>query len=548
MKVTLAQINPVVGDVDGNLERILDHLPVADHAGADLIVFPELCLSGYPPLDLLERNAFVAQCGAALDAIEEASRHFPNLGIVVGLPLPTTHNSGKPIANAAVLVHNGETLHRQDKTLLPTYDVFDEARYFSAAETIAVYSFKGETLGLSVCEDAWNDPALFPNAPYEMDPISELAAKGASLLVNISASPFALEKDTFRAELLASHAKRHGLPFVFVNQVGGNDELVFDGCSLVVAGDGSVTAALPMFTEAVETVDLSQPSPGFAYEVLSEEESIYRALVLGTRDYLHKCGFTRALVGLSGGIDSALTATIAVDAIGADKVHGLAMPSPYSSAASKEDARALAANLGIGFDTIEIGDVMDAYSRALAPAFSGLASGVAEENIQARIRGNLLMAHSNKFGHLLLTTGNKSEMAVGYCTLYGDMSGGLAVISDVPKTMVYNIARFINRDGERIPLRTITKQPSAELKPDQLDSDTLPPYDVLDDILDRYVELAQTPQQICESGHDAAIVEWVVSAVRRSEYKRKQAPPGIKVTSKAFGMGRRMPIAARFTV
>jgi NAD+ synthase (glutamine-hydrolysing) len=429
--------------------------------------------------------------------------------------------------------------------LLPTYDVFDEDRYFEPAETNAPIAFKGETLGISICEDAWNDPALFPRQPYRVDPIAMLAQAGATLLVNISASPFATGKEAFRADLVRSHARRHGLPFVFVNQVGANDELVFDGRSLVVGGDGATRAALPAFDEAFEVVETDSDRT-IAYRPLAEDDSILRALTIGTRDYFQKCGFERAVVGLSGGIDSAVTLAVAARALGADNVRAIAMPSPYSSRASIDDAVTLAKTLGVTLDVLTIGDIMGAYDSALAPLFGERPRDVTEENIQARIRGNILMAVSNKFGSLVLSTGNKSELAVGYCTLYGDMSGGLALLSDVPKTTVYRLAHLLNQDRDVIPRGIIDKPPSAELRPGQKDSDSLPPYDVLDAILDLYIEEGHSAAEIVARGFERDTVTWVVEAVRKNEYKRRQAAPGLKVTSKAFGGGRRYPIAARY--
>jgi NAD+ synthase (glutamine-hydrolysing) len=548
MKITLAQINPVVGDISGNLKKIADTVSAAAAHTPDLVVFPELCLTGYPPKDLVERPAFVEQAAAALKSIEELSASYAGVGVVVGLPM-ASRGGGKGVVNAAVLVAGGRTLHRQFKSLLPTYDVFDEARYFDTADSIEPADFKGEKLGISICEDAWNDPELFGRRRYDIDPVAILAQGGATIMINISASPFSEGKEALRLELVRRHATQFGTPFIMVNQVGGNDELVFDGRSYFVDAAGHLRAALPMFEEAVSTVDTKATSGApLAFQPMDETECVYRALVLGTRDYVHKCGFERAIVGLSGGIDSAVTLTIAARALGGENVRAITMPSPHSSKGSVEDSRALADNLGVRLDVIEIGHIMASYDRALEGAFGGQAAGVTEENIQARIRGNILMAHSNKFGCLVLATGNKSELAVGYCTLYGDMSGGLAVISDVPKMMVYRLADRINRDGEVIPRAIIEKAPSAELKPGQKDQDTLPPYDILDAILDLYIEEGLSGPAIVERGYDRDTVAWVLEAVRSNEYKRKQAPPGLKVTSKAFGIGRRFPIAARYDV
>ncbi len=545
MRIALVQSNPIVGDVEGNLAHVLSRVDEARAGGADLVVFPELVLSGYPPQDLLERRDFIAQCEAALARLVDASSRFAGTGVVVGVPLPSRKRAGKHVMNTAVLVAGGRVLHRHDKLLLPTYDVFDELRYFEPGEAAAPVDFGGERLGISVCEDAWNDPDLCMPPLYHVDPVALFARAGATVMVNISASPFSAGKEAFRAELARSHARRHHVPFLMVNQVGGNDELVFDGCSLFVDGEGAVRAALPAFEPAMHIVDTKAAGAPIAYRALPELESIHRALVLGIRDYFAKCGFARAVVGLSGGVDSALTLCLAVDALGAANVRAVAMPSPYSSPHSLEDARALAENLGVRFDVVAIEDAMRAYDRVLAGLFAGEKRGVAEENIQARIRGNVLMAVSNKFGDMVLSTGNKSELAVGYCTLYGDMSGGLAVISDVPKTTVYALARRVNEARRVIPEFTLTRAPSAELRPDQKDTDTLPPYEILDPILDAYVEDRLSVDEIVARGFERTTVEWVVAAVHKSEYKRKQAAPGIKVTSKAFGVGRRFPVAAR---
>jgi NAD+ synthase (glutamine-hydrolysing) len=543
----MAQINPVVGDIDGNLQMVMDVVVRAASTGTDLIVFSEMCLVGYPPKDLLERSAFIDKSAAALTSLEGLSKSCPDVGIVVGLPLPSA-GGGKGVVNVAALVENGKTLCRQEKSLLPTYDVFDETRYFDPAGDIEPVEFRGERLGISICEDAWNDPGLFSHRPYDIDPVAILAEKGATVMINVSASPFAVGKEEFRLELVRHHAEHYNVPFVLVNQVGGNDELVFDGRSFFVDKSGDLRAALPMFEVSVVTVDTESSGKSISFRAMDETESILRALVLGTRDYLVKCGFERAIVGLSGGIDSAVTLAIAVQALGAKNVRAVTMPSPYSSKGSVADSRALATNLGVDLDVVEIGDVMKAYDDALAKEFGKRGADVTKENIQARIRGNILMAYSNQYGCLVLSTGNKSELAVGYCTLYGDMSGGLAVISDVPKTTVYKLAELINVEHEIIPRDIIEKTPSAELKPGQVDQDTLPPYETLDAILDLYIEEGMSGRGIVERGFEAKTVEWVVAAVRGSEFKRKQATPGLKVTSKAFGVGRRFPIAARYDV
>jgi NAD+ synthase (glutamine-hydrolysing) len=544
----MAQLNPVVGDIEGNVSRIVDVLPVALKDRADIAVFPELFITGYPPKDLLESPGFVEQVQSGIDRVVEVSRSYRDLGIVFGAPAPTSFHEGKPLFNAAFLVHAGNVLFRQAKMLLPTYDVFDELRYFRAGDENDVAPFKHERIGISVCEDFWNEPGAWDKPLYMFDPIDMLAKEGATLLINISASPFSVGKEALRFRLIADHARAHGLRFVFVNQIGGNDDLVFDGRSLFVDGEGKARAVFPSFEEAVVTIDTDAPGSSEPYEFEDEIHTVHKALVLGTRDYVRKCGLERVVIGLSGGIDSAVVAAVAVDAVGKENVQGIAMPSPYSSEESLEDARALAGSLGIALEVIGISDLMEAYDRALARAFKGTEKEVTEENIQARIRGNILMAFSNKFGHLPLSTGNKSELAVGYCTLYGDMSGGLAVISDLPKTLVFELARYINQRAQVIPVRVIEKAPSAELKPGQRDQDTLPPYDVLDRILERLIDRHESVDEIAAAGFDRETVSWVVDAVRKNEYKRKQAAPGLKVTSKAFGSGRRMPIAAKYRV
>jgi len=545
MRITVAQLNPIVGDIDGNVARVLDILKRAKSDGADLAVFPELIVTGYPPRDLLERPAFLDQAAAAVTRITEESKKYPELGIVIGAPVDTGAQEGKGLYNAAILISNGERLFEQAKILLPTYDVFDEARYFAAASDNATFKFKGEQIGLSVCEDLWFEPDPWNQRPYACDPIDMLSQKGATLIINISASPFSVGKEGVRHELIHRHTSSTGVPFLFVNQVGGNDELVFDGRSLFVDSKGDVRIALPSFEECIQTIDTSETgTAGYRHE--DELSTVLDALILGTGDYIRKCGLSEVIIGLSGGIDSAVTAAIACRAVGVDNVHLLAMPSPHSSKGSVEDASALAGNLGAHLDVIEIAPVMTAYDDALKTHFKDTRSGIAEENIQARIRGNLLMALSNKFGYLPLSTGNKSELAVGYCTLYGDMSGGLAVISDVPKTMVYKLAEVINAGTEIIPKRTITKEPSAELKPNQRDVDSLPPYEILDLILECYVDKHLSLDRIVERGFGRDTVAWVLDAVRKNEYKRRQSAPGLKVTSKAFGSGRRIPIAARY--
>ncbi len=546
MRITIAQLNPTVGDVSGNLRKLIEAFRASQAHRPDLVAFPELYLTGYPPRDLVVRNDVLDGVESAVREIESVSAAYPETGILFGAPIRNRNATGKGLYNAALLVHAGKTVFRQFKSLLPTYDVFDEGRYFDPVFDNHIMPFKGQRLGISICEDAWNDPELWLHRIYSYDPIDTLAAGGASILINISASPFHYGKDALRFRIVQNHARKHRLPFVFVNQVGGNDELVFDGRSLCVDDLGRPLHICPGFEESLHTVDLDASRGSMEYEPMGPIGSVESALVLGLRDYMRKTGFSSVVLGLSGGIDSALVAALAVKALGADRVRGISMPGPFSSTGSIDDAKALAGNLGIPLDVIPITDVYDSYIRTLQPFFEGRAMDIAEENIQARIRGNYLMAMSNKFGHLVLSTGNKSELAVGYCTLYGDMSGGLALISDVPKTMVYRLAEHINRDREIIPRATIEKPPSAELRPDQCDQDTLPPYETLDEILRLYLDESLPGSAIVQRGFDPETVRWVIRVVDRNEYKRKQAAPGLKVTSKAFGMGRRMPIAARY--
>jgi len=572
MRIALAQINPTVGDLAGNSRRIVEYINRAKAAGAELVVFPELAIPGYPPKDLLLKPQFIADNLAALKSI---AAQVHGIDVLVGYVEPNPHPVGRPLYNAVALLRDGAIASRHYKKLLPTYDVFDESRYFEpapAGEQNNVVRIAGRPVGLSICEDLWNDEKMIPHRLYHENPIADLHAAGAEVMVNTSASPFVVGKHSFRLALFASQVKQFGKPLVYVNQVGGNDELVFDGNSVVMDAAGNVLAQAKDFEEDLLVVDLGKPAPStgkpvltpsaaqvqrFAEQTLDLEaqqkspaaiESIYKALVLGLRDYVGKCGFKSVVLGLSGGIDSALTAALAVAAFGKDKVVGIAMPSRYSSAGSETDAELLARNFGIEFHTIPIQPAHEAFERMLAPAFKGREPDVAEENIQARVRGAVLMAFSNKFNHLLLTTGNKSELAVGYCTLYGDMCGGLAVISDVPKTVVYRLCKHINQQVGRdvIPRNTITKPPSAELRPNQTDQDSLPPYDILDAILHRYVEEEKSITQIVADGFDLATAARVIKLIDRSEYKRRQAAPGIKVTSRAFGFGRRMPIAQNY--
>ncbi len=547
MRITMVQINPVVGDISGNTGKLLD-IVEQYHQETDLIVFPELFLTGYPPRDLLEKHGFIQRIHEALDEIILKSEAYPETGILFGVPLKSGQDVGKGLYNEAVLVCGGELLFRQQKSLLPYYDVFDESRYFDPAPEVKAFSFNGIRLGVTICEDAWNAPEMWPSErKYRFDPQEKLGLEGVDIFINISASPYYLTKEDLRCRIFKRHAVKYGIPFIYVNQVGANDELIFDGRSLAINENGEYIKRLPAFEEAIVTFDTEDKPEGEGYREVPME-SLYKALALGIRDYFRKTGFSRAIIGLSGGIDSALTAALAVEALGRENVLGISMPSQYSSEGSVADSTSLAENLGIELKIIPILPVYEAYMQSLQGYFADREPDVTEENIQARIRGNLLMAFSNKLGHMVLTTGNKSEMAVGYCTLYGDMSGGLSVLSDVPKTEVYELCRYINRDKEIIPENTINKAPSAELRPDQKDQDTLPPYEILDAILNGYIEENLSTDEIISRGYDPETVRWVIRAVNRNEYKRKQAAPGLKVSSKAFGIGRRMPIAAKFEV
>ena len=550
MKIALAQINPTVGDFSGNLERIVAASRRAAGLGARLTVFSELVICGYPPADFLEKPSFLARCRTAVDELAEAIRDLPT-AVLAGVALAAEGESGKPAVNAAVLLDRGRLVLEQHKRLLPFYDVFDEQRYFAPSRPQQVVELDGVRLAVTICEDAWNDKNFWPRRLYKIDPMEELMRQQPAVHINISSSPFWHGKRAIRREMLAAIARRDGVPVLMSNQVGGNDSLIFDGSSLALNARGELIAQAASFEEDLVVVDpfdapvLETPAPAADDDTVAA----YRALVLGTRDYVRKCGFRKALVGLSGGIDSALVACIATEALGAGNVLGVGMPGPYSSAGSIDDSRRLAANLGIRFELIGIGGLFSEYSRALEPLFAGLPADATEENIQARIRGGLLMALSNKFSALVLTTGNKSEMAVGYCTLYGDMVGALAVIGDLVKTRVYAVCRWLNRAGEVIPRAILEKPPSAELRPNQKDTDSLPPYEVLDPILEAYVERYETPERIAQAhGFSLQLVQQVVRLVERSEYKRQQAAPVLKVTSKSFGMGRRFPIAVKVQV
>jgi NAD+ synthase/NAD+ synthase (glutamine-hydrolysing) len=548
VKIALAQINPTVGDFSGNTAKIIEFTRRAQQGGADLVVFPELAICGYPPADLLEKPAFVARCGEAICEVARATAKDP-IGVIAGYVTAAEHGAGKHVMNSAALVRHGHVEFVQSKMLLPYYDVFDEQRYFAPAARQRVCHFEGHPLALTICEDAWNDKSFWENRLYTVDPVEELMKQGASLILNISASPWWHEKRAFRQEMLAAIAKRHHVPVVMVNQVGGNDSLVFDGSSLVIDPDGKVIAQAKSFEEDLIFADLDALTGDVREQIGSEEEAMLEALTLGTRDYVRKCGFSKVVIALSGGIDSALVAAIAVRALGAENVTTLGMPSPYSSQGSIDDSRQLAKSLGIRYETIPIDEIFSGFNHALAPVFARRKPDITEENLQSRIRGTLLMAFSNKFNALVLTTGNKSEMSTGYCTLYGDMVGALAVIGDVLKTRVYELCRWINREGETIPRAILEKPPSAELRPGQKDTDSLPPYEVLDPILEAYVEHYETPENIAaEVGADVETVRAVVKMVERSEYKRQQAALVLKVTPKAFGMGRRFPIAAKVQV
>ncbi|MFN4943076.1 MAG: NAD+ synthase [Akkermansiaceae bacterium] len=541
MKIGIAQINAVVGDFPGNAKRILAAYRECLEKGADLVVTPEMSLVGYPPRDLVFKSQFVPKCLQALDYLADETKAVP---LLVGYVDFHTGEIGKPYRNAVAWLESGKIRQRFFKTLLPTYDVFDERRYFEPGEVCAPFEWNGKRIGVTICEDIWTEDYL-QRPFYDRDPVAELCARGVDLILNMSASPFHLGKPACRRQMLSDVAKEARVPVVYCNSMGGNDQLVFDGHSVVVDATGEVIAQLSGFTEESRVVDVAA---GGEVETLraSDAEQLYSALVLGLRDYATKCGFSSVCLGLSGGIDSALTAVIAADALGSENVHGLTMPSPYSSSGSVTDSFDLAKNLGIRCDEISISAAFESVKKTMAPLFEGRKEDVTEENMQARLRGLLLMALSNKDNHLLLTTGNKSELAVGYCTIYGDMCGGLAVISDLPKTKVFEVARWINRDQERIPWNTIEKPPSAELRPDQKDQDTLPEYDVLDQILELYVEQHLGAEEIVERGFDETMVRWIQRRVDLNEWKRQQAAPGIRVTSKAFGIGRRMPIAQRF--
>ncbi len=543
MKIALAQLSPVIGDFAGNCDAIVAAAEMAQEAGADVIVTPELALCGYPPRDLLDRPTFVDE---GLRALERVAARLPAIEAVVGFV--DRVEGGRPLRNAAAVIRDGRVAEIRHKRLLPSYDVFDEDRWFGEADVVAPVTLGGRRVGLTICEDIWAD-AWGPHPRYKGDPVTDLAAAGVDLFINISASPWRVGKGAERQDLMRRIARKHGRAVLYCNQVGGNDELLFDGASLFVDPRGALAGRGRSFAPDLLICDLESPGGGACAQPPGGDEAIRQALVMGVRDYAQRCGFSQALLGLSGGIDSAVVCALAAEALGPDNVLAVTMPSRYSSEGSVGDSRALAAHLGVPIIERPIEGPMSALLDLLAPDLAGRPPGITEENLQARVRGVLLMALSNHSGRLLLTTGNKSELAVGYCTLYGDMNGGLAVISDLPKTGVYSLAHHINASAGReiIPQSTLTKAPSAELRPDQKDQDSLPPYDLLDEILERYVVGRQSADTIVADGLPEDDVRRTVELVRRNEYKRRQAAPGLRVTTKAFGMGRRMPIACRMT-
>ncbi|MFN9734278.1 MAG: NAD+ synthase [Microcystis sp.] len=551
MRIAIAQLNPIVGDIEGNAQRILEAAQTAFNRGAELLLTPELSLCGYPPRDLLLNLGFVEKMSRQLQLL---SQQLPEkLAVLVGFVEKNTSatvRGEKPLFNSIALVKSQEIKQIFTKRLLPTYDVFDEDRYFASGKESQYFQLTENNfkIGVTICEDVWNDEQFWGQRQYAVNPIADLANLGVDLIVNLSASPYSVGKQKLRESLLSHSATRYNLPIVYVNQVGGNDDLIFDGDSVAFNRQGEVIYRAQAFTSSLELIEFNQDLlPAVIHPLpIDEDEEIYRALVLGVRDYVQKCGFKRVIFGLSGGIDSSLVAAIATDALGKENVLAVMMPSPYSSDHSISDAVALVNNLGIKSEKLAIKEIMTAYDQLLERLFAGTDFGIAEENLQSRIRGNLLMALSNKFGHLLLSTGNKSEMAVGYCTLYGDMNGGLAVIADVPKTRVYSLCRWLNRHGEIIPLNVINKAPSAELKPNQKDQDSLPPYEILDAILALLIDRHQSAEQIIAAGFEPEIVQKVIKLVKNAEFKRKQAPPGLKISDRAFGTGWRMPIASRW--
>ncbi len=550
MKIAIAQLNPKIGDLTANAQQILQAAQKAVASGARLLLTPELSLCGYPPRDLLLNPSFVAAMGTTLKKL--ARDLPPNLAVLVGtvdenLKVHTT--GGKPLFNSIALLIGGQVKQIFHKRLLPTYDVFDEIRYFEPGLQANYFTLDDLHIGVTVCEDLWNDEEFWGKRTYAVNPIADLAILGVDLIVNLSASPYSVGKQQFRELMLKHSAVRFQQPMIYANQVGGNDDLIFDGCSFALSRQGEIISRARGFDTDLLVVEFDEKQrdfkPGKVAPIQeSEDEEIWQALVLGVKDYSRKCGFSKVVLGLSGGIDSSLVAAIAVAALGKENVFGVLMPSPYSSEHSISDALALGENLGIKTTILPIAEPMQTFDNSLAELFAGTEFGIAEENLQSRIRGNLLMAIANKFGYLLLSTGNKSEMAVGYCTLYGDMNGGLAVIADVPKTRVYSICHWLNRQGEIIPQNVLTKAPSAELKPGQVDQDSLPPYEILDDILERLIHKHEAAAEIVSAGHDPVIVDRIIQMLARAEFKRRQAPPGLKITDRAFGTGWRMPIAS----
>lgn len=549
MKIAIAQINPIIGDFDDNHKKIIHYSEKAMESSCDLVVFTEMVLSGYPPRDLLEKKDFIDANQYYLNLLMD---QIKGIGVICGLAKTNPVQEGNPLFNTAVLFEDGKVIHECQKRLLPTYDIFDETRYFEPGQKTDTFTYKGRTIGLTICEDVWNDKDFFKRRIYHSDPVPMLIQNGADLIINISASPYQVGKRNFRWSMLSSIARKYRVPLVYANQVGGNDSVLFDGLSVAFDQKGEMKVQAKDFEEDLVVFDLawaesSQYYPGFLRPISkTNTESLYKALTMGTRDYVRKCGFSKVVIGSSGGIDSALTTCIAVDALGSENVSTIFMPSRYTSPGNYSDTEQLAENLGVQYSCVPIDNIFDTFLDNLSDFLNHKDIGITEQNIQARIRGTILMAFSNEFNSLVLSTGNKSELAVGYCTLYGDMSGGLAVISDVPKTTVYELSEYVNRHKEIIPVNILKKPPSAELKPNQTDQDDLPPYEVLDPILKAYIEQATGVDGLVEMGFDRKIVEDVLQRVTRNEYKRYQAAPGLRVTSKAFGYGRRYPLAQRF--
>ncbi|MCF8067380.1 MAG: NAD+ synthase [Desulfobacterales bacterium] len=543
MKIAIVQLNTVIGYYKYNTNKIIEYAEKAKEMDCDLVVFSEMAISGYPPRDLLEKRDFV---DANLAALEKIVKNIKGIGVICGYVDKNISEIGNPLYNAAVLFENGKIIHKDYKRLLPTYDIFDESRYFEPGTDCSTFEYKGHKIGLTICEDAWNDKEIFKKRIYHVDPVAKMAEEGADLIINISASPFYDGKRAFKTNMLHAISKKYNVSFVYSNQVGGNDSILFDGSSMAFNASGKVAAEASDFEEDIICFDTKNGTGDIKSIPRTDADAIYRALVMGTRDYMTKCGFSKAVIGLSGGIDSALTACVAADALGSKNVFTVFMPSRYTSQNNFEDTRQLAENLGVRYHTIPIDKMFKEYLPYISPGFDEKNPGVTEQNIQARIRGTIVMAISNRDGSMVLSTGNKSESAVGYCTLYGDMNGGLAVISDVPKIRVYELSRFINETEEIIPQRIIDKAPSAELKPDQTDQDDLPSYDVLDAILKGYIEDLKSVDELVDMGYEKSVVMDIIKRVHRNEYKRQQAAPGLKVTSKAFGYGRRYPLAQKY--